>query len=165
MIKQTIIFFLVILSTELLNAQQIEPPKCGLMEILMKYDSTYIILNDYLIENNFADSDNNVLYLFNLYSWNEFDLADSCGIYVFGLKESDPTYFLFFENKDKSYIIIQKNSLPLILNTAIVFIEKNEIEDKEVQLFYILSLLKFFDSDNEYLIEEKYLSRDWNKSK
>ena len=90
-------------------------------------------------------------------------MTDSCGIYVFGLKESEPTYFLFFENKDKSYTIIQKNSLPLILNAAVVFFEKNDITDKEIQLFYMLSILKFFDSDNEYLLEEKYLPRDWKK--
>lgn len=144
-------------------AQQKELPKSGLMKVLEKYDSTYVMLNEYLINNDYADKDNYILYLFNLYSWQEFDLSDTCGIYVFGLKESDPTYFLFFENKDKSYTIIQKNSLSLILNTANVFFEKNEIVDKEIQLFYMLSLLKFYDSNNEYLLEEKYLPRDWKK--
>ncbi|MBI9036217.1 MAG: hypothetical protein JEZ03_17290 [Bacteroidales bacterium] len=138
-------------------------PKTNRVDLLVNYDSTYILLNNYLIDNNYIEKENNTIYLFNMLSWNEFDLTDSCGIYVFGLKESEPTYFLFFENKDKSYTIIQKNSLPLILNAAMVFFEKNDIEDKEIQLFYMLSILKFFDSDNEYLLEEKYLPRDWKK--
>ncbi len=164
MTKQILILILIIFAARFLVAQQRELPKSGLMEVLEKYDSTYVMLNNYLIENNFADKDNYILYLFNLYSWKEFDLSDTCGIYVFGLKESDPTYFLFFKNKDLTHTIIQKNSLLLILNTAIVFFEKNEIEDKEVQLFYTLSLLKFFDSNNEYLLNEKYLPREWYKS-
>ena len=138
-------------------------PKTNRVDLLVNYDSTYILLNNYLIDNNYIEKENNTIYLFNMLSWNEFDLTDSCGIYVFGLKESEPTYFLFFENKDKSYTIIQKNSLPLILNAAVVFFEKNDITDKEIQLFYMLSILKFFDSDNEYLLEEKYLPRDWKK--
>jgi hypothetical protein len=121
------------------------------------------MLNNYLIQENYAAKDNNTLYLFNLYSWVEYDLSDSCGIYVFGLKESDPVYFLFFENKDKSYIILGKQSLPVIMNTAIVFFEINGIKEKESQLVYVLSLLKFFNIDNDCLIKEKYLSSDWNK--
>ncbi len=50
-----------------------------------------------------------------------------------------------------------------MLNAAIVFFETNEIYDKEIQLFYTVSLLKFFNSENGYLINEKYLSRDWHK--
>lgn len=153
--------FLLILSYNIYSQNDL--PKTNRVDLLVNYDSTYILLNNYLIDNNYIEKENNTIYLFNMLSWNEFDLTDSCGIYVFGLKESEPTYFLFLENKDKSFTIIQKNSLPLILNAAVVFFEKNDITDKEIQLFYMLSLLKFFDSDNEYLLEEKYLPRDWKK--
>lgn len=161
MIKLIYTSFLLILSYNIYAQNDL--PKTNRVDLLVDYDSTYILLNNYLIENNYIEKENNTIYLFNMLSWNELDLTDSCGIYVFGLKESDPTYLLFFENKDKSYTIIQKNSLPLILNTAVVFFEKNEIDDKEIQLFYMLSLLKFFDSDNEYLLQERFLPRDWEK--
>ncbi|MBN1969890.1 MAG: hypothetical protein JW870_11025 [Candidatus Delongbacteria bacterium] len=145
-----------------LFAQKKELPKSNQVHILKEYDERYAMLNNYLIENNFIEKENDSIYLFNLLSWKEFDLADSCGIYVFGIKFQEPTFFLFFENRDKSYSIIRKNSLPLILNTTTVFFEQNEIKNMKTQLFYTLSLLKFFDADNEYLIEEKYLSRNWN---
>jgi len=146
-----------------INAQNGELPKTNKVHLLAQYDSIYVILNNYLIDNNYIEKENNTIYLFNLLSWQEFDLTDSCGIYFFGIKFQEPTLFLFFQNRDKSYTILQKNSLPLILNCLTVFFEKNDIYDKDVQLFYTLSLLKFFNSNNRYLLEEKYLPRDWIK--
>lgn len=156
----TMLFFFKLL---IVVAQNNELPKTNQVHLLKQFDVRYEMLNNYLIQENYAPQNNDALYLFNLYTWNEFDLSDTYGIYVFGLKESDPSYFLFFENKDKSYLIIQKNSLPLILNAAIVFFEKNDIQDKETQLFYTLSLLMFYNSNNGYLLNEKILPRDWHK--
>lgn len=161
--KNFIIAIIIVFCFASVQAQHKELPKSGLIKELVKSDSIYLMLNNYLIENNFIEPENNEIYLFNLLSWKEFDLTDSCGMYVFGIKFTDPTLFLLFRNKDKSYSIVKNKSLPLILNKAMMFFDKNDINNKEQQLFFTLSLLKFFNSDNDYLIDEKYLPREWNK--
>jgi hypothetical protein len=144
-------------------AQEKVLPKTNQVHKLIKIDSTYAMLNNYLIRNNYAAKDNDLIYLFNLLSWKEYDLTDSCGIYVFGLKESEPTYFLFFVNKDRSYSIIEKNSLDLILHSAVDYFKMNNIIDKKQQLLYSYSLIKYFNTQNEYLIEDNILPHGWTK--
>ena len=144
-------------------AQEKVLPKTNQVHKLIKIDSTYAMLNNYLIRNNYAVKDNNLIYLFNLLSWKEYDLTDSCGIYVFGLKESEPSYFLFFKNKDKTYSIVERNSLDSILSKALVFFRENDVIDKKQQLLYSYSLIKYFNTQNEYLIEDNILPRAWTK--
>ena len=144
-------------------AQEKKLPKTNRVDELVKIDTTYAMLNNYLICNNYIEKENTTIYLFNLLSWNEFDLTDSCGIYVFGINFSDPTYFLFFANKDKTYSIIKDNALDSILAQTLLFFKKNSISDKRQQLIYSYGLIKYFNSKNEYLIDDKILPHEWTK--
>ncbi len=144
-------------------AQEKRLPKTNQVDKLVKIDTTYAMLNNYLICNNYIEKGNPTIYLFNLLSWKEFDLTDSCGIYVFGINFSDPTYFLFFVNKDKTHSIIKDNALDSILGHALIFFKKNSISDKSQQLIYSYGLIKYFNSKNEYLIDDKILPQEWTK--
>ena len=164
MIKKIFIIGVIILFSVInVFSQKNELPKTNKVSVLGKYDSTFLMLNKYLINNNYVDKNNNTIYLFNLLSWEEFDLSDTCGIYVFGVKSSDPSYFLFFENRDKSYSIILKDSLVLILETALIFFQKNEINNEKQQLVYTYSLIKYYNTINTFLLENECLPHSWEK--
>lgn len=163
--KNTIYLYLLfsIIFCNCLIAQNEKQGSTNKVNILGKDDSTYFFLNNYLINNNYIEKENNTIYLYNLLSWKEYDIADSCGIYFFGIEYQEPLFLLFFQHRDKSYSILKKITLPIILNELTVFFKKNDLQDKRIQLFYALSLLKFFDTSNNYLLEERYLPRDWHK--
>lgn len=164
MIKKIFIIGVIILFSVInVFSQKNELPKTNKVSVLGKYDSTFLMLNKYLIDNNYVDKNNNTIYLFNLLSWEEFDLSDTCGIYVFGIKSSDPSYFLFFENRDKSYSIILRDSFELILETALIFFQKNNINNEKQKLLYTYSLIKYFNTTNTFLLENECLPHGWEK--
>ena len=144
-------------------SQGIEIPKTNKVSVLSKYDSIFVTLNDYLIENVGIEKDNNTIFLFNLLTWNtnEF-IQDKPCIYIFGIKFSDPIYYVFFYNHDRTYSINNGQSVVLLLNELTVFFIKNDI-NAEDQLFYSFGILKHLNTINGYPIKENLFPRNWHK--
>jgi hypothetical protein len=116
-----------------------------------------------LTDNNGIEKDNNTIFLFNLLTWNTNEFTHSKpGIYIFGIKFSDPIYYILFYNNDQTYSISNGESINLLFNDLTVFFVKNDIDEQD-KLFYTLGILKHLNVINDYPIEEKLLPRDWNK--
>jgi len=144
-------------------SQENNQVKSNLVKDLIQVDSTYSLMNNYLVQNNWVDKDENYpFYLFNLISYKEFDLSGSYGIYVFGIKYSDPLYCLIFINFDKTYCFVPDNSLSVILEQLTHFYKYNSITNKKKQLTITLSLLKYFNAYNRYLLDDKVLPHKWD---
>lgn len=162
--KKQILLIIILSNSISTYSQLLENTKSNLINDLIQYDSTYKILDNYLKEKNWVDKNENYpMYTFNILTYKENDINSELGIFIFGIKYSDPLYCFYYKNKNNSYIIDSGESFTKTLQNTLEFINTNEIKSPKDQLEYILSIVKYYNSRNDYIIKNDCLPHKWNK--
>ena len=131
---------------------------------LIVCDSIFADIHKFMLKNEVvAENEDYPLYLINLLTFNEYELNEGEGIYLFGLKSADPIYALLFKNNDGSLVFEVSKNLPKILKALTYFFNKNNFINKEEQALYTLGILKYFNSlNNDLLIPDNCLPHKWD---